>query len=205
MEFKEQLQKFWHFIWEEDSLLSWFVNIILAFIIIKFIIFPVLGLILGSQFPLVAVVSSSMEHNADFDDWWDSSAVCGSFACKQSAIYSGFGITKDQFKTFKMQNGFNKGDVMVLSSAKNPKVGDVIVFFAKDGRPIIHRVVKLDPIQTKGDGNKAQITTSIDPAINEQNIPKEIIIGKVLLRIPFLGWAKIMFAWTLSLLGIRVA
>ncbi|HIH39916.1 TPA: hypothetical protein HA219_04325 [Candidatus Woesearchaeota archaeon] len=205
MEFKQQLKRFWHFIWEDDSLLSWIVNIILAFVLIKFIVFPVLGLILGSQFPLVAVVSSSMDHNAEFDVWWDSSAVCGSFVCKQSDYYKNIGITKEQFQTFKLKNGFNKGDVMVLSSAKNLEVGDVIVFLAKDGRPIIHRVVKLNPVQTKGDGNKAQITPAADPAINEQNIPQEIIIGKASLRIPFLGWVKIIFAYILSLFGIKVA
>ncbi len=205
MELRQQLKRFWHFIWEDDSFLSWVVNIILAFIIIKFVMFPILGLILGSQFPLVAVVSSSMDHNAKFDAWWNSTAVCGSFVCMQSDYYKQFGITKEQFNTFKLKNGFNKGDVMVLVSPKHLKVGDILVFFAKDGRPIIHRVIKLNPTQTKGDGNSAQITPATDPSINEQSISEEILIGKAILRIPLLGWAKIIFASILSLFGIKVA
>ena len=49
------LKKTWHFIWEDDSLLSWIVNIVLAIVLIKFIIYPGLGLVLGTGFPVVAV------------------------------------------------------------------------------------------------------------------------------------------------------
>ena len=59
MDFK----KIWHFIWEEDSFASWTVNVIIAFILIKFIIYPVLGLVLATSHPIVAVVSESMEHH----------------------------------------------------------------------------------------------------------------------------------------------
>ena len=34
---KSFLEKTWHFLWYEDSILSWIVNIILAFLIIKFL------------------------------------------------------------------------------------------------------------------------------------------------------------------------
>jgi len=69
--YKKFLKKFWHFIWEEDSLASWIVNVILAFILIKFIVYPGLGFLLSTTHPVVAVVSGSMEHNANFDIWWD--------------------------------------------------------------------------------------------------------------------------------------
>ena len=68
---KKNLKKFWHFIWEEDSLLSWIVNIIIAFILIKFIVYPGLGYLLATTHPVVAVVSESMEHNSNFNAWWD--------------------------------------------------------------------------------------------------------------------------------------
>ena len=57
------LKKTWHFIWEDDSVWSWIVNIILAIVLIKFIIYPGLGLVLGTSYPIVAVVSDSMEHS----------------------------------------------------------------------------------------------------------------------------------------------
>src|SRR3990172_8411162 len=118
---KTLLKKFWHFIWEEDSLLSWAVTIILAFLLIKFIVYPGLGLVLGTSFPVVAVVSDSMTHQGqDVDEWWGSSGQW----------YTDHDITKDQFRTFQMKNGFNRGDIIVLwrSNEHNTDIGDIIVF-----------------------------------------------------------------------------
>ena len=61
-EFKKLLKKTWHFIWEDNSIWSWIANVIIAFILIKFIVYPGLGLLLSTSHPVVAVVSSSMEH-----------------------------------------------------------------------------------------------------------------------------------------------
>ena len=65
------LGKIWHFIWKDDSLLSWIINILLAFLIVKFLIYPGLGFALGTTYPVVAVVSSSMHHDGDFDQWYE--------------------------------------------------------------------------------------------------------------------------------------
>ena len=59
-ELKTKWSKFWYFIWEDDSVWSWIVNIGLAFLLIKFIVYPGLGLILATDFPVVAVVSGSI-------------------------------------------------------------------------------------------------------------------------------------------------
>ena len=67
---KKILKKTWHFIWHDESLLSWIVNVLLAFLIIYFIVYPVLGLVFSTSHPIVAVVSPSMEHQDKFDDWW---------------------------------------------------------------------------------------------------------------------------------------
>ena len=67
---KSFLKRAWHFIWSEDSILSWIANVILAFLLIYFIVYPVLGFIFGTSFPIVAVVSGSMEHNENFNLWW---------------------------------------------------------------------------------------------------------------------------------------
>jgi signal peptidase I len=201
MDLKTSWKRFWHFIWEEDSLLSWIANIVLAIILIKFILFPVLGFILGSEFPLVAVVSSSMEHDGSFDQWWTSQAVCGTEICTQEEFYDQFDISKEVFKEFRFANGFNKGDVMVLVGTKGIEVGDTVVFFSRDGRPIIHRVVDLDPLQTKGDHNVAQIADSF---INEKDVSQHPLIGKAAVRIPFIGYVKIAFVEFLSLFGVTV-
>ena len=197
----DYLKRFWHFLWEEDSVYSWIANVIIAFVLIKYVIFPVLGLVLGSQFPVVAVVSSSMEHDGTFDQWWSSQALCGTKTCTQEEFYKMFDITKEEFESFKFKNGFNKGDVMVLTSAKNIKLGDTVVFLSKANRPIIHRVVDLDPLQTKGDHNQAQIVTS---EFSEKDVSAYPLIGKASLRIPFIGYVKIVFAEILNLFGVQI-
>ena len=65
---KKLWKKTWYFIWDDDSIYSWLVNVVLAFVLIKFIVYPVLGLLLQTNYPIVAVVSSSMEHDEDFED-----------------------------------------------------------------------------------------------------------------------------------------
>lgn len=197
------LKKIWYFIWKDESMLSWFVNIILAIIIVKFLIYPALGLILNTSFPVVAVVSCSMEHGItncdnnrvpdlcgvsevaninDFDDYWD---VCGSW-------YEDRNITQDEFSEYSFKDGFNKGDIMVLTGVNFDKLnkGDVVVFSAGAySAPIIHRVVDKteDGIGTKGDHN-------IDQNSFEKDIKKDRLLGKAVLRIPYLGWVKVMFS-----------
>jgi hypothetical protein len=198
---KTLLKRFWHFIWADDSAWSWIANLVLAFILIKYVIFPVLGFALGSTYPLVAVVSSSMEHDGSFDTWWSSQAVCQNKACTQEEFYAQHDISKEDFLDFRFKNGFNKGDVMILTSPKNINVGDTLVFFSRDGRPIIHRVISLQPLQTKGDHNVAQI---VDMNINEKDVSQHPLIGKASVRIPFIGYVKILFVSILSIFGVNI-
>ncbi len=180
------LKKIWKFIWEDNSIWSWLVNIVLAFVLIKFILYPGLGLILGTKYPLVAVVSGSMEHPLPFDDFWS----------EQHLYYEKYNITKTRFESFPFRNGFNKGDIMVLRGKKpeNIKIGDVIVFKSGEEYPIIHRVIKKWKVngtyhfQTKGDNNPYSI---LNQGVNEFNIPGEDIVGVAWLRIPWVGNIKI--------------
>lgn len=206
---KAFLKKMWYFIWEEDSILSWIVNIILAFVLIKFIVYPGLGFILQTTHPVVAVVSESMEHGMNSN--LNSYVICDkNFAKKERVDYGrfweicgkwyeeNFKITKEQFKQFSFKNGFNKGDIMVLKGA-NPgsiEIGDIIVFTSKRPDPIIHRVVnKWEKngeyfYHTKGDHNRASIK---DTLIDETNIRQSQVIGKAVLKVPLLGYIKIWF------------
>lgn len=191
---KSTFKKIWHFIWEEDSILSWIVNVLLAFIIIKFLVYPGLGLILGTNYPVVAVVSGSMEHNDGFDEFWSL----------QHNFYEKMNISQSQFEKFDFKNGFNKGDIIVLRGAKELEVGDVIVFQQRKPDPIIHRIVGkwigedgTVHFQTKGDNNLASIS-SYD--INEFDVPQSYVIGKAAFRIPYFGWVKIAFVELVNLL-----
>jgi signal peptidase I len=196
-------RKVWHFIWEDDSWASWFVNVIIAFIIIKFIVYPVLGLVLATSHPIVAVVSGSMEHDGSFDDWWASSAVCERPQCTQGLYYDELGISKEAFREFKFRNGFNKGDIMFLfrSKPENIEIGDVIVFKAGRADPIIHRVISVKSdgedyvFMTKGDHNTASYYF-------EASITEDAYIGKAFLRLPYAGYIKLGFAWFLEKIGI---
>jgi len=191
---KKQLKKLWYFIWEDNSIWSWIVNIVLAFVLIKFIVYPGLGFILSTSHPVVAVVSESMEHNMGFDEWWE----------RNNDWYIENGINKGQFEEFTLKNGFNKGDIMFLvgRSAENIEVGNIIVFNSNGKDPIIHRVVKKmqeDEIyfQTKGDNNRDSIKNA---RLDETNIREDIIIGKATVRVPLLGFIKIWFVEILEFL-----
>ena len=203
--FLKNWKKVWHFIWEDDSILSWLVNIVLAFVLIKFIVYPGLGLILQTNYPIVAVVSSSMEHNSKFDDWWSNAGKW----------YTDNDITKEDFIEFPLKNGFNKGDIMVLIGRKPEKInqGDVIVFISHQRRPkadpIIHRVIKKWEeeekyfIHTKGDNYKTnkESINSCDSrgCVDENKISEEQLIGKAVIKIPLLGYIKIIFVEILKL------
>ena len=186
-DWKKVLKKIWLFIWEDNSIWSWLVNLVLAFVLIKFIVYPGLGFMLSTTHPVVAVVSESMEHNSNFDSWW----------VKSESWYSNNGISKEAFEKFPLKNGFNKGDIIVLKGKKpeNIEIGNVIVFWSSKRDPIIHRVVKkwqendLYYFQTKGDNNPGMLRT---PSVDETMISQEQIVGNAVFKIPLLGWIKII-------------
>src|SRR3989344_9274758 len=120
---KGAARKIWHFIWEDNSIWSWLANVVIAFVLIKFLVYPGLGLAFGTSHPVVAVVSGSMEHKgAELDDWW----------ARSGAFYAEYDITREDFGAYRFRNGFNTGDIMVLKGKKPYEIrkGDVIVFAA---------------------------------------------------------------------------
>jgi len=228
--FRHHGKKTWNFFWNDDSIWSWLANIVVAFLVIRFIVYPVLGLLLGTSYPIVAVISESMDHGGtefciefqngeciqysgdilticgqkvkefpeSFDNYWD---FCGQW-------YESNGITKEEFKTFSFKNGFRKGDVILLwrANEKNLKVGDILIFKGNKVPPIIHRIVKIwdeegeKYYQTKGDHNNGQISGTY----GEEKIGSERILGKGVIRIPYLGWLKILFVDAVKPLGINI-
>lgn len=198
MDIKHILKKTWWFIWESNSVWSWIVCIILAFIIIKFLIYPGLGLAFNTSHPIVAVVSNSMEHNGDFDEWWQQKALCIDKQCTQEEFYALYNITEKEFLEFKFKNGFNKGDIIFLvgKSPEKLSTGDIIVFKSSKPDPIIHRVIDTWQengkyyFKTKGDHNVKPIEESW---LDESKISEDKIIGKGVFRVPYLGWLKIGF------------
>ena len=200
----------WKFLWDDDSIWSWIANVAVAFLVIRFIVYPILGLVLGTGLPIVAVVSESMEHGVhsgtlcgqqlqeikeSFDTYWD---ICGKW-------YEDKGISQEQFKAFSFHNGFDTGDVIILWRARpdNLEVGDILVFKSDRPQPIIHRIVKITQeggkyyYHTKGDHNSNSIN-------DEVKISEDRILGKGIVRIPYLGWVKILFVEAVRPFGINI-
>jgi signal peptidase I len=210
-EIKHYLRKTWKFIWEEDSAASWLVNIVLAFVLIKFIVYPTLRFLLQTAFPIVAVVSGSMEHKVTLDST-SNYKYCGvSFEEKENADFwetcgewyeQNTVINEQDFKDFPFSNGFNKGDIMILRGKKprNINIGDVIVFQSGRPDPIIHRVIDIRDgyyFTTKGDHNARVIS---EHPIKEDNIAEDQVLGNAFIRIPLLGYIKIWFVELIQLL-----
>ncbi|MGC8940483.1 MAG: hypothetical protein ACP5JY_00365 [Candidatus Nanoarchaeia archaeon] len=172
------LGKIWHFLAHEDSLASLIADLLIVLFLSKYIIYPLIGLALGTSFPFVVVVSSSMDHyNKDFDNWWEAN----------KAWYLERNITKEQFQAFPFKDGFKKGDVFVVRGIKNISVGDVIIYTIPSQKdPIIHRVVNKseDYYETKGDANQGQF------GFEKVVLPSQIK-GKAVIKIPYLGWIKV--------------
>lgn len=212
---KRGIREFWNWLWHSESWMSYIVFLIIIFIIIKFILFPTLTLIFGTSLPLAIVESSSMDHNSlNYCMAYDSSLNC----IKQSRDYSICGntmqeskflnsdeywqtcgkwyeqkeISKEEFLGFSFKNGFRKGDIMIISGKKNIEIGDVLIFNGGMNHPIIHRVVSLNPIQTKGDHNEVQLPI-------ETNINPGQIIGVALGKIPYAGWPKVFLCENLKI------
>lgn len=191
-------QKAWYFLWEDNSVLSWLANILVAFVLIKFIVYPGLGFALATTHPIVAVVSGSMEHDGSFDDWWNV----------HDELYAKYNISKDEFKTYSFKHGFNTGDIMVLKgkTVEDIEVGDVLVFWGGRSDPIIHRVVKKWEtagnvyFHTKGDHNLGS-----NP--DEVRIEEGRLVGYAkyekgsvaVARVPMLGYIKILAVKMMSI------
>lgn len=168
-------KKFWAFL-KKDTWQSWLVSLVLIFIFIKIIFFPLLSLITSSPLPLVVVESCSMYHEAPFESWWQSNAP----------FYESHEIEKSDFLSFPFKSGLNKGDIIFVWGRSSYKKGDIIIFEAGARNPLIHRIIATSPFSTKGDHNTDQLPI-------ETSIQEDSIIGKSAARVPLLGWLKLIF------------
>lgn len=138
-----------------------------------------LGIVLGTNLPVVAVVSNSMTHDATTE------------FTHYKFLETNYGYTKEQIDSWLLKNGFNKGDVLIVKGVKpnDLKIGDVIVYNINgQSVPIVHRIVDINEnFVTKGDHN---------PGIDPWKV--ERIRGKAVFVIPFIGWPKLVLTYILS-------
>lgn len=200
-------KKFWNYLWNDDSFLSYVLNFAFAFVFIKFLFFPTLGFVLNNDYPIVSIVSGSMEHkivdfkvcdkvlqvkdkDLNFNQWWE---LCSDYYIRV------FNLTYDNFSNFDYKDGLNIGDVMILYG-KDPKkieIGETLVFVPEDKKwfeshgPVIHRVVKKFNkdgkiyFVTKGDHNPYSVNNF------ETQIVEDDVIGVAKFRIRFIGYFTI--------------
>lgn len=180
------LGKLWHFLWHEDSWASFLADAILIVLIGNFILYPGVGLLMGTDYPGVAVVSGSMDHHSqDFDAWWG----------EHKNQYASYNISTTDFDDYSFRNGFSKGDILIVIGEDEYDVGDVIVYTTPlRAYPIIHRVVgknwtagegaAITTYSTKGDANSGQLGF-------ETNIEPSQIHGRAVFKVPYLGWLKV--------------
>ncbi len=158
-------------------------ELITAFIA-AWIFYQGLAFALGTPLPVVSVVSDSMFHGTQFEEWWSA----------KSGYYLGSGISRNDFLSFPFMNGLAQGDLLVVVRPDGIKAGDVIIYqpqhgcFSTDGT-IIHRIVKTEDgkYTTKGDSN---------PVSDRCTVKKEQILGKAAVIAPLLGYPRLaLFAF----------
>ncbi len=195
--FKNFWKKFWWIVWKDDSFKGWVISLIFIFVVIKFVFFPVLNLVTGTELPMAIVESCSMYHTGNvfssFDNWWE----------RHDSKYENLEIEKSEFEDFSLKRGFSKGDILFIIRAKPEKlnIGDIIIFNSgTKGTPIIHRIIKIRQengvyiFSTIGDNNNGQIALPNPYNIDELYIKPEQLVGKAVFRlVPLLGWGKLIF------------
>ena len=78
--------------------------------------------------------------------------------------------------------------IVLLWGRTDYNIGDIIVFNANQRYPLIHRIVSISPLSTKGDHNPDHLPQGI-----EENINSKDLVGKAVGKIPLLGWVKLIF------------
>ena len=186
--------------WDEYTQ-GWFGNVIYLFLgfMIAYSFNFLLGYALKTDTPVVAVFSCSMAHN-DYNNWFcgvPQHEVCGKSMNDLDTLnfddywklcgnwYEPQNISKGEFDSFPFKDGLEVGDMIVVLNTDEISIGDIIIFDSDIRKfPIIHRVYSVNSggLLTKGDNNAAP-----------DSFNKGKIHGKAILKIPLLGWVKIIF------------
>ncbi|MBI4014969.1 MAG: hypothetical protein HY365_03365 [Candidatus Aenigmarchaeota archaeon] len=149
---------------------------------VALILYNAASLLFGTHVPVTAVVSTSMEHTAQFGGWWTM----------KEREYSAFNVTKEEFLSYPYNEGMYVGDMVLVMNATIRK-GDVIVYHPATGcfdsvkttDTIIHRVVSTEPLLTKGDNNPG-------PDVKNGKSCIVSIEGKAVIGVPLLGYPRML-------------
>ncbi|MGG5462976.1 signal peptidase I [Clostridium sp. B9] len=122
--------------------------------------------------------------------------LINNFMSKSDAIFKAVGFRTYTILSGSMEPTINTGDLAVVRSAEvnEVEVGDIITF-KYDGNVVTHRIIEKNEegFITKGDNNNAEDT---------EVVTASDLIGKVLFRIPFLGYVTIFLAKPIVISGL---
>lgn len=113
-------------------------------------------------------------------------------------IFLGFALQTDVpltgIMSGSMEPNYYKGDMLVIAGTGRYTVGDVVVYDTPNQPlPVIHRIITENPdgtFVTKGDNN---LMDDIAGNIAPGPISADKIHGKALVKLPLLGWVKVLF------------
>lgn len=136
-----------------------------------------IGIALATNYPVVAVVSSSMEHDASLE------------ADHYQWLERNMGYNRSYINSWPLADGFVVGDMPIVQHAEKYDVGNVIVYsIPNQNTPVIHRIISINSdgtYMTKGDNNPQLLPF-------ESSVKPEQIHGMVIFIIPKLGYFKVM-------------
>jgi len=130
---------------------------------------------LHTDTPVVAVVSSSMQHDNPAQTYY-------------GWLADNLGYNRSYIDSWPISGGFLVGDMPIVQGGSSYSVGDVVVYSVPgQSVPIIHRIIVINPdgsYQTKGDNNLQQLTY-------EFSVRGAQVHGKVIAVVPKLGYFKV--------------
>lgn len=156
-----------------------------------------LAVVLGTAVPVRVVESGSMCTSPNGCDGWSD--------VFEHTFHRGDLILIQVVSPDEINDNYPNSDIIVYQNPENPLA-----------TPIVHRVVAKYQVngtwyfQTKGDGNgnhwPAPVTSS-DYDSNQfwftgEGVPQYLVLGRVLLRVPYFGWVTLIMQsnnWVLSL------
>ena len=158
--------------------------------------------VLNTDVPVRVVESGSMcvPYDGACDGWLSASHPF------EQTLHKGDIIIIQGIKPEDLNTNYPNSDIIVYQNPTNPQA-----------TPIVHRIVAVENIdgilyfQTKGDGNGQKwpaTPSTIDYDSNTlwrtgQGVPENLVIGKVVMRIPWFGWVTLFlrsYSWGLPLI-----
>ena len=172
---------------------EYFKSVLVIALIFAFVlgIFFGLQLVMGTSVPLRVVESGSMcvPYDGACDGWL---SLTHPFT---HTLHKGDVIIIQQVNPADLKVNYPDSDIIVYENPTDPT-----------STPIVHRLVSVENIngtlyfQTKGDGNGSKWPTPPTPQEYDSRtlwnngglgVPQNLVIGKVVMRIPYFGWVTL--------------